>query len=299
MNPRFIKVPNAEGHSFRISNEISPHFYNPFHYHPELELTYVIQSTGIRFVGSHTERFGPGDLVLVGANLPHCWKNDPEYFDEDSGLEAQAIVIQFTQDFAGERFFQIPEFLAINRMITDARRGIRFPGKSSQSIKKLLFELVDSKGIDRIVLLIKTLDLMAQSREKEILCHVSSAELMGKENLDRLNAIFEYTTKNFKESIPLEKICAIANLSPNAFCRYFKLHTRKTYREFVNELRLSNICKQLQETTLGVGQIAYSNGFNNLAHFNRTFKGKIKMSPMEYRNQFKNLELFEQSINQH
>lgn len=67
------------------------HFYNPWHFHPDCELTLILKSYGQRQVGDCIENFGPGDLVLVGSNLPHVWKNDEIFFDEKMNMKAQAI----------------------------------------------------------------------------------------------------------------------------------------------------------------------------------------------------------------
>src|SRR5690554_6231690 len=130
MKPQLIKVPVDESNSFRITDEIVPNFYNPLHFHPELELTYVVKGKGTRFIGYHVESFHPGDLVLVGPNLPHCWKNDAEYYSQNSRMEAQAIVVQFKADFAGSDFFELPELLPIKKLIQNSQRGIKIYGEA-------------------------------------------------------------------------------------------------------------------------------------------------------------------------
>ncbi len=114
MKPTLIQVPSYDNLSFRVSHEEVSYFYNPLHYHDELELTLIVKGTGTRFIGDHIEPFKSGDLILVGPNLAHCWKNDSQYFEADSKLIAESIVVQFTENFAGNSFFELPELFAIN-----------------------------------------------------------------------------------------------------------------------------------------------------------------------------------------
>ncbi|MDN5210869.1 AraC family transcriptional regulator [Fulvivirgaceae bacterium BMA12] len=282
MKPILIQVPTYGDYSFRISNETVPHFYNPFHFHQELEITYVLKSHGTRFIGDSIERFDIDDLVLVGSNLPHCWKNEAEYFEPGTDLEAQAIVIQFKADFAGQ-LFQLIELQHIDQLIKSATQGIKFLDKIKPVIKQKLFDLIESKGARRVTQLIDLLEVMANTKEKRTLCKAYAITNITSENLGRLNKILEYTLQNYKEHITLEEISDLVHLTPNAFCRYFKLHTRKTYREFVNELRIANVCRLIQETSMSMTEIAFVSGFNNISHFIKTFKKLKKVKPTEYR----------------
>src|ERR1700759_1500914 len=96
-------LQTTSGHSFIIRKFGKTAFDAPYHFHEEYELTYILRGRGKRYVGSHMEDFASGDLVLLGANLPHCWKLEP---DENSHEEASAIVIQFNINFLGDDFFK-------------------------------------------------------------------------------------------------------------------------------------------------------------------------------------------------
>ena len=291
MKPQFIKVPVDEAKSFRVTDEEVSYFYNPLHFHPELELTYVIKGKGTRFIGYHVESFFPGDLVLVGPNLPHCWKNDPEYYSKNSNLTAQAIVVQFKQDFAGSQLFELPELLSLKNLVTDARRGIKLYGKTREKIKGKLDCLLKQSGTARITNLLEILEIMALSVEKISLTEMDSNRSMAAIQMKRLNDVYQYTLHHFKEEISLKKISEVANMTPNAFCRFFRSHNRKTYVEFINEIRIANACKLLGNTNLPITQIAFDSGFNNLAHFNRVFKNHKKIVPFFYRKEHSKLEV--------
>jgi AraC-like DNA-binding protein len=74
-------------------------------------------------------------------------------------------------------------------------------------------------------------------------------------------------------------------MTKNAFCKYFKKRTNKTYVSFLTELRIENECKLLKsDTDVSINEIAYKVGFNNISNFNRKFKEVKKMPPLSYRN---------------
>ncbi|ULT22220.1 AraC family transcriptional regulator [Sphingobacterium sp. E70] len=99
----------------------------------------------------------------------------------------------------------------------------------------------------------------------------------------RINEIFQYTFQHFGDKISLEDIAAVAHMTPHAFCKYFKKHTRKTYVTFLNEIRIERACKMLiDESSESVSNIAFKTGFNNVVNFNRVFKKITKHSPSEY-----------------
>jgi len=284
MKPTLIQIPSHGDYSFRISTEFVPYFHNPFHYHEEFELTYILQSSGTRFVGDSIEPFEVDDLVLVGSNLPHCWKNDTPYFKEGSKLKAQAIIVQFKKNFGGN-LLDLFELRHVKKLLEDASKGIKFLDEIKPEIKLMLLDLVKMKGAKRITKLLELLEFMAITKKKKLLSKSHNSININSNNLERLNTIFEYSIDNLKKDITLNEISSYVHLSPNAFCRYFKKHTQKTYREFINELRISAICKEFHETNKSIADIAYLNGFNNLSHFIRIFKKVKGLKPSDYRKQ--------------
>src|SRR5690606_20133033 len=103
---------------------------------------------------------------------------------------------------------------------------------------------------------------------------------------DRINAIYNYSLTHFKRKIQMEEMAAVANISPNSFCRYFKTRTRKTYTLFISEIRVGHACKLLIYDSLNVKQICYESGFHNFASFHKHFKIISGQSPLSYQKSF-------------
>jgi len=91
-------------------------------------------------------------------------------------------------------------------------------------------------------------------------------------------------TDKFYRDITLEEVAKKANMTKNAFCRYFKKRTNKTFFEFLTEIRIENSCLLLsKEPDISIAEASYKSGFKNLSHFNRKFKKIKKNTPTEFR----------------
>ncbi|HEY4208718.1 MAG TPA: AraC family transcriptional regulator [Puia sp.] len=262
---------------------VVPYFYNPYHFHPELELTYVSSGTGTRYIGDHIESFSEGDLVLVGSNLPHLWKNDKIYYQGDPYLKTHAIVIQFKEDFLGEQALELPEMKNIKKVIVQSRMGLKILNRNRDKIAALMQAMVDQSGAERIINLLFVLNIIAESKDLKTLSSRAFSMDATQLGLERINKVFAYIFENFSEEISLKKISDIANMSPTAFCRYFKTHTNKTFSAFIIETRIHHSCKLIMNENKSLSDIAFESGFSNLSYFTKQFKKTIGMAPREYR----------------
>jgi len=286
MQPQFVKVPESLQSSFLIRDMIVPYFYNPYHFHPELELTYISRGTGTRYMGDNIESFSEGDLVLVGSNLPHLWKNDKVYYKGDPYLKVRAIVIQFREDMFGEKLWELAEMKKIKDMILKSRQGLKIQNKSKTRIATLMQEMLDQSETERLISLLFLLNIIAENKDIATLSSkIFSVNFMPM-GLERLNAVFAYIFENFSEEITLKEISGIANMSPTAFCRYFKEHTNKTFSSFVIEARIQHSCKLIINETISLSEIAFKSGFNSLSYFTKQFKGIMGKTPSEYKKKF-------------
>jgi len=283
MQPQFVKVPDSPQTSFLLRDMVVPYFYNPYHFHPELELTYVSRGTGTRYIGDHIESFSEGDLVLVGSNLPHLWKNDKIYYQGDPYLKTHAIVVQFREDFLGELALELPEMKNIKKMILNSRLGLKIQHKNRDKVASVMQAMVSQSGAERIISLLFVLNIIAESKDVKTLSSRAFSVDSTQIGLERINTVFAYIFENFSEEITLKKISDIANMSPTAFCRYFKAHTNKTFSSFIIETRIHHSCKLIMNENKSFSEIAFESGFSNLSYFTKLFKKTIGMTPREYR----------------
>ena len=286
MRPQLLKVSREPMHSFSVRKDIVPYINNRWHYHPEIELIHFKQGEGTQFIGDNIKRFTSGDVVLVGAYLPHYWRFDDCYFEEASTMASDVCVAHFCEDFWGSQFLQLPENVPLRSILEKAKRGLQVTGATRRRVAGLLEALLATDGAHRITLLIEALLTIGNCRELEELSSIGFKHDLAESENDRVNAIYEYSLKNFRRSIQLEEIASVANISPNSFCRYFKSRTRKTYSQFMIEIRVGHACKLLIENNLSIKQLCYESGFNNFTSFHKYFKLITGKSPLCYQKEF-------------
>ncbi|NML22189.1 AraC family transcriptional regulator [Pseudoflavitalea sp. G-6-1-2] len=286
MRPQLLKVSKAPRHSFSVRQDIVPYVNNRWHYHPEIELIHFKKGEGTQFIGDNIKRFKSGDIVMVGAQLPHYWRFDDTYFEEGNTLQADVRVVHFCENFWGDQFLQLPENTNIKTLLEKARRGLQISGKTRQHVGELLEALLNTDGTMRIMLLMEALNTIAECKQLDSLSSIGFKQELVEAESDRVNAIYDYSLKNFKRKIQLEEIAAVANISPNSFCRYFKSRTRKTYSQFLIEIRVGQACKLLIENNLSIKQLCYESGFNNFTSFHKYFKMITGKSPLNYQKEF-------------
>jgi len=290
MKPQLLKISLQPMQSFSVRFDIVPYFFNAFHFHPEMEIIYIEEGNGMQLVGNHLQYFKPGDIIFLGENLPHLWKCDEAYFMPESSLRAKAIVIHFLPEAFGADFFDLPENKAIKQLFQRARLGLSIYGETKSAIASLMKSLLQHKGTTSIITLLQMLDVLAQSNEYSLLNSEDNLNIQTEKESGRMNNILQYLFDNFSKEIDLETIAAIARLSPNAFCRYFKQRTKTTFSSFLTTLRIRHACKMLIETDQAISTICYDSGFNNFSNFNRYFKELMQTSPIEYRKRYHQMQ---------
>jgi AraC-like DNA-binding protein len=284
MKPILVRERNTLNTSIEFDGAEYDYFYNPWHYHPEFELTLVIKSFGQRQVGDSIENFGPGDLVLVGSNLPHVWKNDEVFLRKDTNMmKAQAIVVKFLPEFAGTGFFDRPEMVEIRHLLAElAPFGIKLTGKLRDQVEQMMQKLPKSDDAERFIQLLHILNIISKSKEYALLASLSYRNEKT-ENTHRINVVLDYIMEHYHEDLKLETVAAQINMNKNAFCRFFKKGTRKSLFDVIQEVRIGKACQHLLETEMDVLQICYASGFGNISGFNKTFKRITGTTPLAYR----------------
>ena len=258
-------------------------FQSPFHSHPEFELVYILESHGKRIIGNSVESFESGDMVFLGDDIPHVWLNDEIFYKGINSLKAKAIVIYFSRDLFGDSFYELPEALEVKKFFSQAIKGVSITGQTNAIISKKMEKLLKKKGFEVVMGLIEILFLLSKSKDLRYINDDSYVSVSDENKNDRLAAVFKYVKSNYKEEISLDEISKIANLTPTSFCRMFKAKTKKPFVEYLNEIRVSNACKYLIETDLGISEIAYECGYKTASNFNKLFKKLIGTTPKEYR----------------
>jgi AraC-like DNA-binding protein len=286
MLPIYQKIEANINHSFYVEHMKFKYFPNPLQFHPEIEILMVIKGTGTRFVGDSIDRFKPGDIVMIGENVPHVWYSDEKYTQKNSNLLSEIIFILFRKEIFGERFWQLPESKNILEMIKLSQRGITLKGDTKIKISSLMNSISNATGFKRVSLLFTILELIASQKEFKLLASPAFQKTINLNDSDRLNKVYQYVTNNYHHDLSLEKAAEIANLSIPAFCRYFKKRTNKTFIRLLNEIRIAHACTLLLEKDLSVASICYNCGYTSVSYFIKKFKEITGFTPLSYKKKY-------------
>lgn len=285
MKPHFHKVPMQTESSFSIRHDLVPDFRTIMHYHPEYELHLLIKGEGVRFIGDNISNFSPGEIVLLGGNLPHGWHCKKEYFQDNENAEMETIVIHFSPNFLGDDFLSLPETRLLPMLFEKAKGGMVFLNETRKKLSSLMLSAAESENLDRIIFLLSILKILSESTEYQPISKRDSFFHSNEFETERLNRICTYTMANYEKDINLAQIASISNLTITSFCRYFKLITKKSYYTFLTEIRISHACNFLTEDKLSIDQIADRCGFYNISNFYRQFKKVMGVTPLNYKRE--------------
>nr|WP_299385904.1 AraC family transcriptional regulator [Allomuricauda sp.] len=287
MKPQLVDRTNRLNRTLSEKKHSFPYFFKVWHFHPELELILIKKSSGVIFLGNDMERFEPGDIFLIGSNVPHMLLNDQRYFKPSSKLKAESLVIHFDRSFMESDILKLPEAVEFGSFLKDAKKAIKFDPAIKNDVEKKIREMFKMGNFEKIISLLQLLMILGKDENYQILGGgegvKDTVQAGATHNMDK---VYDYIYCNFKETVVLDKLADIACMNKSSFCRYFKKMNKKTISRFVNELRIGYACQLLQENQYSISMICYESGFNNISNFNRQFRNIMNVSPSDYIKKF-------------
>ena len=284
IKPSFLKITPSLQNSIIVKTDWA--LETPWHFHPEIELLYSIKGKGTDFVGNAIRSIEEGELLLFGENLPHTRLGDKEFYATNPSEKPEAIVIQFRENFLGVDFFEVEEFKHLKDLISRAGRGLRFSGSVRDLVAPKLIRIRELKGMHAMLELLVVLDILSRTDEYVYFNPAKYVVNAHEKSSLKINLVYHYTIGHFRENISLEKVASLTNQSRSAFCRFFKTHTRTSYFQYLNEIRIAYACELIRDGNHDVTRACFASGFNNLSNFHRQFKKLVQVKPNEYRQLF-------------
>ena len=279
MRARAQKVTSSRQASFAFRVKSSPAFPFKWHFHPEYELTLILESSGARFVGDSNEPYDAGDLVLLGSNLPHTWLSDPS---SPKGARHKAIVIHFAGDFLGEDFSASPEMKGVSQLLKSAARGLHFESRKRDEAAAAMLRMKKQDGLERLLGLLGVLQGLTRGGGRKL---ASPAFVPSNRELDlrRIDRVCTFINEHYHRRLSQPEAANVAGMTPQAFSRFFRKTVGKTFVDYLAELRVSQACRLLLETDISVVEVSLRSGFNNLSNCNRRFRRLRSQSPRRFR----------------
>lgn len=279
-----FQIPKSKREFVRYQEDRGRHFYDKLHQHPQLQLTVILEGKGQFLSGDYVGRFQAGDVFFLGENAPHVFRSDLEYFGGEEGFKSAGNTIFFDFDALGKTLGELEELQTLRRFKNFSGLCFQVFGDSKNSILELFKAFSKSSKLIQFQLAIQLLSILEESG-LDLVSLNRPLVLRGLSERDgkRMDQVIQFLLENRFRQIKLDEVAAEAHLSKEAFCRFFKLRTRTTFTRYVLQLRINEAQKLLKETDLGISEIAYTVGFENLSYFNRAFKGIVGNSPRAFR----------------
>ncbi|WP_316848474.1 AraC family transcriptional regulator [Pedobacter psychrodurus] len=287
MRSELINVNHSGNKSVHIKHIDNNRLISSFHFHDMCELVWIERSHGKRIVGDHIGNFEDDDLVLMGPNLPHIWQNDKIYEDSDDKA-VKSTVVYFSIDFFSLLTDDQDVLALAADLVSRASRGLVFDPETTHKIKHILLAMADNDGFENIIAVIEVIKILARSKDFKYLSSITFKNQYDEKDNNRINKVYQFLMKNFHNDIHLNEVAELCNMTPNSFCRFFKMRAQKSLTQFINEIRIGHACKLLQSEDYSIADVCYASGFNNPTNFNKFFKAIKGMKPSEYRNKLNN-----------
>lgn len=273
-----VAVPRDE--SFKVWSHGYPYRTVRWHFHPEYEIHLITSTTGKYFVGDYIGNFEPGNLVMMGANLPHNWVSSVPGGER---VDERCLVLQFDADFIARTIDAFPEFRRVAPLLDASRWGLLFTPETGAAAEPIMREMLGAQGLRRIVLFIELFELLAQGAEPAKLASAAYRADPTRYAGTRINHVLAFIGKNLSQELRETELAELSGQSVSAFSRYFRRHTGLPFVQYVNRLRIDLACQLLLSGQLTITDICYRVGFNNLSNFNRQFLLLKDMPPSRWR----------------
>ena len=280
------KSPIPRTHVFEVKALKEAIFEPNWHFHSEYQLFMVLNGTGTRFIGDNVKHFRKGDITFTGPNLPHLWRSDSEGIPSKNTSWSEGIVVYFHESFIGTDLLEKEEMIKLKQLFKKSLRGIDIYGDTAKEVRDMLQNLLRLRGFDSVLELLKILNCISKTTEFEMLASPGYTNTLREGDTERMNNVYAYIMKNFKNKIAIAELASLTNMTPTSFSRYFKVHSNKTFSDFISEIRIGHACKLLIEKRVNISQACYESGFQTMSNFNRQFKAITNRTPAAYKKQY-------------
>lgn len=273
-----FQIPKPEHDALIYQEDKELIFFDKLHQHEEIQVSYIAEGEGTLIVGDTINYYKRGDVIAIGSNLPHVLKSDTS-----TTKTSVMLTLFFSKTAFGSHFFELEELRELKPFFKKVDYGFKVSSKSNK-LECLFIQLHNASKFQRFMILLEIIKMLSRSKYQPLSSFIYDKKYTDIEG-KRMRDVMDFTIQNYPQQISLNEIAQVAAMTKNAFCKYFKKRTNKSYFKFLNELRIENASKLLQsDKGLSIAEIADTSGFNNISNFNRQFKAIKKISPSAYRS---------------
>ena len=271
--PFQIPKPVAGALIVQVDKELV--FFDKLHQHEEIQISLLVKGEGKLIIGDSIHSYASGDLIIIDGKIPHLFQSTR------SDQESHMISLFFTPNTFGADFFTIPDLEQTASFFNTPNTGYKVSDTNTVA-RQLMEALPFADKFSRFILFLELLKSISEGKISMLTGFVHPKALNANEG-KRLQEVLDYVMHNFEKDIKLITVANLAFMTPNAFCRFFKQRTNKTFFQFLIELRIEHACQLLASNKdLSIVEIAEKSGFGSISNFNRKFKYIKKETPTAY-----------------
>lgn len=263
---------------------------NYLHRHKYIQINYVNKGSGVHIINNKEIEIVKGDIFIMPPYVPHA-------ISCRDGKALEIIEFEFSTEFILPSldnisyadgyldFAYLEPFLVVEE---EVKPRFNLDEETRVLAEDILFEALNeykhqNKGYILIIkaLLLKLLVITGRAYSSEIKGTETEKLLNKYKNV--ISESVEYIENNFDDAPTLDEIAASVNYSRSHFSYLFKAVTGKTYVEYLNELKIKKACDLIENTDMGITDIAFEVGFNSVSNFYRNFSVIMGQSPKKYK----------------
>jgi len=283
-------IPVPHDHTIIVQDEVLPYFYTHLHRHEEIQLTWVIDGEGTLIAGNEIQSFRSGDIFWLSPNQPHVFKSNADYFEPSNNKKIRAVTIFFNPFGKLNALFDLPEMKSLSIFLQQFNNGFKVSPLIAEEVATLISGIQQADGVNQLMQFMHLLKFFNNCGRLEPFAVNSYQQSITDNEGVRIGFIYDYIVRNAAKPLTLEEIASQANMTKHAFCRYFKKHTRHTFINFLNKVRVNQACKMLSDGKYSsIAHVAYNCGFSSINNFNRMFKMGTGTTPRAYIKQYNRL----------
>lgn len=268
-----------------LSYSTAPGGYHPLHWHEEIELLYQLNGRSDIQIDGEKYQIQNKLLTVINSRQVHSIHT---YSDTSMFIcvhISKKLIEKYIPDIDLYRIYcipddipdsQFPEYLSVCRQM-EALLRLYITDKPAWQM--------ESEGIILQVLAELIRHFSRKSAPDEI--GLSSADRIS---FNRIRDVITYVEEHFREPISLQDIAGHLGLGREYFCRFFKKNMGMSFLRYLNEVRISHVYRDLEQTDAPIAEIAEKNGFLNQKLFNRTFREVYGCTPSAVRRKSKPAE---------